>query len=81
MKQVRMKYANEIVVNSGQGRNQIWIIDYSQRRHGKGPGRFPNIVSALGHWSAYRGLFLTFPAAHSLQVFLISFHDRRTLII
>ena len=47
---------------------------------GKGLDAFL-IVSALGHWSAYRGLFLTFPAAHSLQVFLISFHDRRTLII
>ena len=31
--------------------------------------------------STYRGLFHTFPAEHSYQVFLISFHDSRILLI
>ena len=48
MNQVRIKYANKIVVNTGQGKEQMWIIiAIVKRGHGQGPEHFHNIVSAL----------------------------------
>ena len=53
---------DKIVVNTGQMREQLWIIRNSQNRMWDGPGDFPNNVSALHQESTYTGLFLTFPA-------------------
>ena len=47
MNQLRMKYAQKIVVSCEQGREQIWIINNTQKGTWDGPGHFPNNVLAL----------------------------------
>ena len=47
MNQVRIKYANKIVVHTGQGKGQIWIINNTQKGTWERPGHFLNTVSAL----------------------------------
>ena len=48
---------------------------------GKGLDTFVILSQPWSQCSTYTGLFLTFPTAHLFQVFLIIFHDRRTLTI